>query len=274
MRGTALRLDVAPETPAPAPDLSIVIPAYNEAVRLPPTLARIIEYLEGRRLSYEILVVDDGSRDATASVAADGLAALGARGRLIRQPRNMGKGAAVRAGVLASRGHLVLFTDADLSTPIEELEKLERAHAAGAHLALGSRAVDRRTVERRQALGREILGRVFNLLVRLVAVRGVRDTQCGFKLFTAEAAQAIFRQTRIDRFGFDVEVVALAQRRGLRMVEIPVRWANDPDSRVGLVQGAKAFLDPLRVRLRILVGAYDWKTGRARAGLTPSVGAP
>src|SRR5262249_33110416 len=157
--------------------------------------------------SYEILVVDDGSRDETVTAAIEGLAPLGTRGRLIRQPRNMGKGAAVRAGMLAALGRRVLFTDADLSTPIEEIEKPERALAAGAEVAVGSRALDPRTIETHQPLGREITGRTFNLLVRLFAVRGLHDTQCGFKLFTAEAAQAIFRRTRIDRFGFDVEAL-------------------------------------------------------------------
>lgn len=275
MRGTAVKREPAPSAEPARPELSVVIPAYNEAVRLPPTLVRIVEYLNDRGLSYEILVVDDGSRDETVTAALDGLAPLGARGRLIRQPRNMGKGAAVRAGMLAALGRRVLFTDADLSTPIEEIEKLERALAAGAEVAVGSRALDPSTIETHQSFGRELTGRIFNLLVRVFAVRGLRDTQCGFKLFTAEAARAIFRRTRIDRFGFDVEALALAQRQGLIMTEVPVRWANNPDTRVSLVQGAKAFLDPLRVRLLILRGAYDRELPRRlRPGLVSSVGAP
>jgi dolichyl-phosphate beta-glucosyltransferase len=159
--------------------------------------------------------------------------------------------------MLAARGDLVLFTDADLSTPIEEIEKLERAVAAGAGIAIGSRAVDRRMVERRQPWARDMMGRLFNLVVRLCAVRGIKDTQCGFKLFTREAARMIFERTRIDGFGFDVEVLALAQWLGVPIAEVPVRWINNTDTRVRLAQGAKAFLDPLRVRLGILRGVYD-----------------
>jgi len=238
--------------------VSIVVPAYNEAARLPSSLGPICEYLERRcGQRCEVIVVDDGSTDRTVEVAERGLVALGSRGRVLRHFTNRGKGAAVRTGMLAARGELVLFTDADLSTPIEEIEKLERAIAAGAEIAIGSRAVDRRTVERRQPWARDMMGRVFNLVVRLFAVRGIKDTQCGFKLFTREAARLIFERTRIDGFGFDVEVLALAQRLGLSIAEVPVRWLNNADTRVRLAQGAKAFLDPLRVRLGMLRGVYD-----------------
>lgn len=247
-----------PESPPQdACDLSVVIPAYNEEARLPATLRRILAYLDGRALRYEVLVVDDGSRDRTADVARELLAPLGGRGRVLRQDRNRGKGAAVRRGMLAAHGARVLFSDADLSTPIEEIEKLERAVAAGAKVAIGSRAVDRRTVEAHQPLAREIIGRLFNLLVQVFAVRGIRDTQCGFKLFTRDVVEPIFGRSRIDRFGFDVEAVTLARRLDASIAEVPVRWANDADTRVSLVQGAKAFLDPLRVRLGIIRGLYD-----------------
>ncbi|HLK10800.1 MAG TPA: dolichyl-phosphate beta-glucosyltransferase [Candidatus Binatia bacterium] len=237
--------------------LSIVIPAYSEEARLPSSILRIGEYFATRGASWEVVVVDDGSTDRTVEVAEKALAGYGGASRVLRHPTNRGKGAAVRTGMLAARGDLVLFTDADLSTPIEEIEKLERAIAAGAKIAIGSRAVDRRTVERRQPWVRDMTGRLFNFVVRLFAVRGIKDTQCGFKLFTRETIRPIFERTRIDGFGFDVEVLALAQRLGFPIAEVPVRWINNTDTRVRFAQGAKAFLDPLRVRLGMLRGVYD-----------------
>src|SRR4029453_16349964 len=166
-----------------APKLSVVIPAYNEAVRLPPSLQRITAYLDGNGADYELLVVDDGSSDETAAVAEAVLAPLGERGRVLRNPENLGKGASVRRGMLAARGARVLFSDADLSAPIEELAKLERAIDEGAGVAIGSRALDRALIEQRQPFTRDLMGRLFNFVVQLFAVRGIRDTQCGFKLF-------------------------------------------------------------------------------------------
>jgi len=237
-------------------DLSVVIPAYNESARLPRSLERVHEYLKGLARDFELLVVDDGSRDGTAEVAAQMLSPLGKRGRVLRHHQNLGKGASVRNGMLAARGSRVLFSDADLSTPIEEVEKLERALDGGAGIAIGSRSVDRRLIEQRQSLARDMTGRLFNLVVRLCAVRGIGDTQCGFKLFTRDVVGPVFERTRLDRFGFDVEVLAIAQRLGIRIAEVPVRWRDRPGSRVTLVQGGRAFLDPLRVRLGLLTGRY------------------
>jgi glycosyltransferase involved in cell wall biosynthesis len=236
------------------PRLSVVVPAFDEGPRIGATVGHIRDHLARREPSWEIVVVDDGSTDDTAAQAE---AALGATGRVLRHPRNLGKGAAVRTGMLAARGARRLFTDADLSTPIEELDTLERAVDAGAAIAIGSRAVDRSLLEVRQPALRELAGRVFNLVVRLVAVPGIRDTQCGFKLFRADAAEALFRASRIQGFGFDVEVLALARRRGLPIAEIGVRWRNGPVTRVTLGGGASAFLDPLRVRLMLMAGRYD-----------------
>jgi dolichyl-phosphate beta-glucosyltransferase len=244
-----------------APKLSVVIPAYNEAARLPPSLQRIIAYLDGTGVDYELLVVDDGSSDETATVAEAVLAPLGERGRVLRNPGNLGKGASVRRGMLAARGARVLFSDADLSAPIEELEKLERALEAGAGVAIGSRALDRGLIEQRQPFTRDAMGRVFNFVVQVCAVRGIRDTQCGFKLFAGDIVGPIFARTRIDRFGFDVEVLALAQRLGIPVAEVPVRWRNCEGSRVTLGQGARAFLDPLRVRIGLLCGRYHLRRG-------------
>jgi dolichyl-phosphate beta-glucosyltransferase len=236
--------------------LSVVVPAFQEERRLPATLARVISYLDGRGGPYELIVVDDGSRDATAAVATRSLSALGERGRLLRLPANRGKGAAVRAGVQAARGERVLVTDADLSTPIEELDALERACAAGADVAIGSRALNRSLITRRQSLLREWSGRLFNLVVQTFALPGIRDSQCGFKLFRGEIAQDVFARARSDGFGFDVEVLAIAKHLGYRIAEVPVRWRNDDDSRLSFARGAAAFIDPLRVRLGIWLGRY------------------
>jgi dolichyl-phosphate beta-glucosyltransferase len=258
-----------------SPKLSIVIPAYNEAERLPPSLRRIITYLETRQVDAELLVVDDGSTDGTAAAAEAVLAALGERGRVLRNPRNLGKGASVRLGMMVARGTRVLFSDADLSAPIEELEKLERALDSGAGIAIGSRAVDRSLVEERQPWARNVMGRLFNLVAQLFAVPGIQDTQCGFKLFAGEVVAPIFARTRIDRFGFDIEVLALAQWFGVTVAEVPVRWRNSPGSRVTVGQGARAFLDPVRVRLGMALGRYhlrrapgwaDRQAARAPAG--------
>ena len=243
------------------PELSLVIPAFDEAQRLPRSLATALAHLETYARPFEVIVVDDGSSDDTAGVAARILAPLGGRGRLLRLAANRGKGAAVRTGALAARGAQVLVSDADLSTPIEELGELARAIEAGADVAIGSRALDRRRVLRRQPLPREWGGRLFNLVVRVFALRGIHDTQCGFKLFRRAVVEPVFSRARIDRFGFDVEILAIARHLGFRITEVPVRWRNDTDSRVSLVQGAAAFLDPLRVRLGLWLGRYGPRGG-------------
>ncbi len=254
-------------------DLSIVVPAFNEAGRLPRSLERIVGFLQARGTPFEVIVVDDGSHDGTAAAAEAVLAALGDAGRVLRNPCNVGKGASVRRGMLAAGGARVLFTDADLSAPIEELAKLERALDDGAGVAIGSRALDRALIEERQPWARDLMGRVFNLVVQMAAVRGIRDTQCGFKLFARDVVAPIFGRTRIDRFGFDVEVLALAQRLGVGVAEVPVRWRNSPGSRVTLVQGARAFLDPMRVGVGLALGRYGLRRPLRRAEARPA-GAP
>ena len=243
------------------PELSLVIPAFDESKRLSKSLGAALAYLTALRRSFEVIVVDDGSRDDTARVATGILAALGDRGRVLRLAPNRGKGAAVRTGVQAALGEHVLVSDADLSTPIEELEALERAVAAGADVAIGSRALDRGQVLQRQPLAREWSGRLFNLVVRLFALPGIHDSQCGFKLFRLGVVEPIFSRARIDGFGFDVEILAIARHLGYRIAEVPVRWLNDDDSRVSLRQGAVAFLDPLRVRLGLWLGRYGPRGG-------------
>lgn len=230
-----------------APELSVVVPAYDESERIVPSLRRILDYLRGSGRPFEVLVVDDGSRDDTAE-AARGLDAPEVL--VLRHLVNRGKGAALRTGALASQGARVLLTDADLSTPIEDLERLE-PHLADAELVLGSRAVSEADVTERQPFYRELMGKVFNKLVWLAGVRGIRDTQCGFKLLDGDAARRLFAELTIDRFAYDVELVWLARRRGLLVREVGVRWANSPDSRVHPVRDSLSMLrDVLRFRFR------------------------
>ena len=235
-----------------APALSVVIPAYNEALRLPATLARVRGHLVAQGVDHEVLVIDDGSTDGTAAVAG----AAGDQVRVLRHEPNRGKGYSVRRGMLAARGSRRLMTDADLSTPIEELANLEAALDRGFDIAIGSRAVAGSRVEVHQPAYREAMGRAFNALVQALLLPGLHDTQCGFKLFTGEAADAAFSACRLDGFSFDVEALYAARRRGLRIAEVPVVWRNDAASRVSLGGGGAAFVDLLRIRFRALRGAY------------------
>lgn len=230
--------------------VSLVIPAFEEARRLPSTLARVAAYLRLRKGEpWEVLVVDDGSRDGTAEVAAAEAARLGLTLRVLRLPSNRGKGAAIRQGVLASGGDYVLVCDADLSTPIEEWEKLL---AAGSPIAIGSRALDESLVRRKQPWHRRTMGKIFNLLVRTLSVRGIRDTQCGFKLFEGKLARDLFARARIDRFAYDVEILWLAHRKGVAIAEVPVLWFDSPESRVAVVRDSFRMLrDLIRIRLGV-----------------------
>ncbi len=228
-------------------DLSVVIPAYNEEKRLGATLRRVLDYLAAERVRYEVLVVDDGSVDGTAGVV-QGLASEGVE--LVRQPQNRGKGAAVRRGVLASRGEWVLVTDADLSTPIEDLERL-RARAEDADLILGSRAVADSEITRRQPIPRELMGKTFNLIIRRLGLTALKDTQCGFKLMRGEAARQVLSEARVDGFAYDVELVALAHRQGLRVAEVGVTWHDSPASKVHpLRDSARMLWDVLKIARR------------------------
>ena len=228
-------------------DLSIVIPAFNESLRLGPTLRRVVDYLRQSGRDYEVLVVDDGSTDGTAEVAR-GFEGEGVR--VLRQEVNRGKGAVIKVGVLASRGREVLLVDADLSTPIEDLERL-RPHLAAAEVVLGSRAVAGSDITQRQPFYREMMGRTFNLIVQLMGVRGLRDTQCGFKLLDGEVARRLFAELTVQRFAYDVELVWLARRHGYRVVEVGVRWADSPSSKVNpLTDSFRMFWDVLALRWR------------------------
>ncbi|MCS7181656.1 MAG: glycosyltransferase family 2 protein [Thermoanaerobaculum sp.] len=232
-----------------APRLSLVIPAFNEEHRLPQSLAQLGEYLvkHPQLLPAEVVVVDDGSEDRTAQVVESWQPPPGVAVVLHVLPQNRGKGAAVRAGLALAAGELVLITDADLATPIEELEKL-LPFAPGA-VACGSRAVDRRLITRRQPWLRDRLGRLFNLLLRGLRLTHIGDTQCGFKLLPGTLARRVSSQLLFDGFIYDVELLARAQRAGFPVVEVPVRWAHVEDSRVRpLRHGLAMVRDALRLR--------------------------
>jgi glycosyltransferase involved in cell wall biosynthesis len=238
--------------------LSVVVPAYNEEQRLPASLTSIETYLQTRPLTdYEILVVDDGSTDGTARCVQE-FARDHRNVRLLSNESNRGKGFSVRHGMLASQGAWVLFTDADLSAPISELPKLEGAvQGSAAAVAIGSRALDPNLVGVHQPAGRELAGRIFNLTMRAVTGLPFLDTQCGFKLYRRDAAQAIFSRQRLDGFGFDVEDLYLARVLGFYVVEVPVRWNNVEGTKVSLGHGLKSFLDPVVVRWNHLRGLYS-----------------
>ncbi len=239
------------------PEISIIIPAYNEQRRLPATLEAVHAYLTARGTPFEILVVDDGSTDATAAEAED-FCRSHPEARLLRNPGNRGKGYSVRHGMLEARGEWALFTDADLSAPIAELEKLfEAVRREDAAIAIGSRALDRSLIGIHQPWWREWAGRIFNLLMRVLVGLPFKDTQCGFKLFRRDAREAVFRLQRVERFGFDVEILYLAHKLGFKTVEAPVRWDHAEGTRVSMLRDSlDMFLDLARVRWRWWRGVY------------------
>jgi dolichyl-phosphate beta-glucosyltransferase len=239
-------------------ELSIVVPAFNEEQRLPKSLQSIRAYLQSRSLRAEVLVVNDGSTDATAKVvevSRSGFPEL----RLITNDRNRGKGFSVRHGMLEAQGEIALFTDADLSTPIEEADKLLAVLRDGGYDgAIGSRALDRSLIEVHQPAFREQAGVIFNRIVRWMIGLPFRDTQCGFKAFRREKARFIFEQQRTEGFGFDPEILFLAQKKGLRIVEVPVRWAHNPATKVNLAGDSLGmFLDLLAIRRNAFLGRYS-----------------
>jgi len=228
--------------------LSVVVPCYNEENRLPPTIARIEEYFDRKREEYELVLVDDGSADGTRSVmetAAKNHASV----KVEVLPHNRGKGRALAVGVQAATGDPILVTDADLSTPIEEVEKLQAAIDAGASVAIGSRALRGSRVEVSQPLYRVLMGKGFNLIVQAVLLPGIWDTQCGFKLFRADVAHRVFGALETDGFGYDPEVLYRARRQGVKIAEVPVVWRNSAPTKVSPVRSS---LDMLKhvIRLR------------------------
>lgn len=243
--------------------LSVIIPAFHEAAVIAATIGEVGRYVEARFDRFEIIVIDDGSRDATAAIVTELRGSI-PQLRLIRLPVNKGKGAAVREGMLAASSELLLMCDADLSTPMGELETLLPWIDNGADVAIGSRGLKDSRIHLRQPLYRESMGKLFGVAMRLVTGTAIRDTQCGFKLFTRAAARQIFGQTRIDRFAFDIEVMVIARNAGLRLVEVPVQWSNAPDTRVRLIADSISMaIDLIRIRVKESTGTY--RQGR-RAG--------
>jgi glycosyltransferase involved in cell wall biosynthesis len=237
------------------PELSIVIPAYNEEARLPRSLTRIRECLLRAHPTSEIIVVDDGSTDRTVEVVRS-LQKETPEVQLLVNQRNRGKGYSVRAGMLAAHGEITLFTDADLSAPIEEAEKLLAA-LRSADVAIGSRALDRSLIQVHESQSREIAGILFNLMVRIATGLSFKDTQCGFKAFRTDRARVIFEQQTIEGFGFDPEILFLAKRYGLRTVEIPVVWAHDPRTKVHMTRDSLQMFAALwQIRWNAARGRY------------------
>ncbi|MGI8848307.1 MAG: dolichyl-phosphate beta-glucosyltransferase [Candidatus Dormibacteria bacterium] len=230
--------------------LSVIVPALNEAARLPSTLAVIREFLEAQGEEYEVIVADDGSTDSSAD-SAERISQGWPQLRVIRLGRHQGKGAAVRAGMLTARGDLRLFSDADLSTPIHELARLRRRIGGTCQIAIASRALPQSDVQIHQSRRREFMGRSYNVLLRILVLPGLHDTQCGFKLFTAQAAVACFQPLETSGFGFDAEILLRARRRGWTVAEVPVVWRHAADSRVSpLRDSLTTFRDLVRLRLR------------------------
>jgi glycosyltransferase involved in cell wall biosynthesis len=248
---------------------SIVIPAYNESARLGSSLEKILDYIQKRQWQAEILVVNDGSGDNTSEIARSFERRYPAV-RLIENPGNRGKGYSVRNGMLHASGEKLLFTDADLSSPIEESEKLFAALDEGAEVAMGSRWLQRELQTERQPLHRQLLGRLFNLVLRLVLGLSYEDTQCGFKAFTRRAADVIFPRQRVERWGFDPEILYLARKFQLKIVEVAVGWAHDDRSKINpLIDGVKMFWELLRVRGYDLSGKYEQASYRATPASAP-----
>jgi glycosyltransferase involved in cell wall biosynthesis len=236
---------------------SIVIPAYNESARLGATLDKVLAYVHAQNWDAEVIVVNDGSRDDTADIVR-GFAANDPAVRLVENPGNRGKGYSVRNGMLSARGRVVLFSDADLSSPIEEMPKLLDALATGADVAIGSRWLKAELQTQRQPFYRQVMGRVFNLLLRTTLGLQYSDTQCGFKAFTRPAVQAIFPLQRIERWGFDPEILFLARKFGLKVQEVPVAWGHSGDTRIHpLIDSSRMFWEMLHVRWCDLTGKYD-----------------
>jgi dolichyl-phosphate beta-glucosyltransferase len=229
--------------------ISIVVAAYNEEKRIRKSLLRVKEYLTGQDMDYEIIVVDDGSTDRTSKVLKESNSDI-PHLKIISYKENKGKGYALRKGVLASKGEIVLLTDADLSTPIEELSRLlPLIYDNECDIAIGSRALALSEIIKKQPWWRQSMGKLFNKIVKILVLDDFSDTQCGFKIFSGDVARDLFREARIDRFAYDVEILALAKKKGYRISEAPIKWINSPESKVNPIRDSfQMFFDLLRIR--------------------------
>jgi len=237
--------------------LSVVVPAFNEERRIAESLTRVLVFLKTQPYDWELVVVDDGSSDRTSAATAATASEAGVAVTLLRNQANRGKGYSVKRGVLAATGRYIFFTDADLSTPVEELANCLPLLEA-ADVVIGSRALPGSNIAVHQPAPREAMGRLFNKFAQLATVPGIKDTQCGFKGFTRKAAQDVFSRQRLNGFGFDVEILYIARKLGLKVAEVPITWADSVSSRVSPIRdGIGMFGDLLRVRLNDLKGLYD-----------------
>ena len=245
---------------------SIIIPAYNEAERIGATLEKVLTHVAKMGWTAEVIVVNDGSRDSTPEIVRE-WAQTNPMIRLLENPGNRGKGYSVRHGMMEAGGDVLLFTDADLSSPIYEANKLIAAIKQGADIAIGSRWLRAELQTERQPLYRQLFGRIFNLLLRIILGLRFKDTQCGLKAFTPRAAQAIFPRQHIERWGFDPEILFLANKAGMVTAEVPVEWAHDERSKINpLKDGFKMFIELLRIRWYDLTGRYQEATASLAAG--------
>ncbi len=241
-------------------ELSVIIPVYNEEKRVSKTLEAAFKYLKAKRIKAEILIVDDGSSDETLKVVGKFKSknASGQVLKVLKQSTNRGKGAAVKAGTLAARGEIVLYMDADNATPLSEFEKFKPAFKKGMDVIVGSRAVDRTQVKVRQPLYREVIGRIGNVIIQLLLIPGISDTQCGFKAFTKKAAKSIFPLQTIEGFGFDVELLFIAKIQGFSILETSVQWMDDPNTRVNALRDSiRTFTELFIIRWNDIKGLYS-----------------
>lgn len=232
-------------------ELSLIIPAYNEELRISATLQHILDYLHRQGESFEILIVDDGSTDHTRAVVQYFIEHYPQEVKLLKNPRNRGKGYSIKRGVEEATGDIILFSDADLSTPIEEMEKLLPYLKEDYDIAIGSRALPESKIMVHQPWYRENMGKIFNLLVQALVFPGIKDTQCGFKAYKTKVAKELFSQSFIEGFAFDVEILYLARKAKYRVKEVPISWLNSPQSKVHpLIDSARMFWELLKIRRR------------------------
>jgi dolichyl-phosphate beta-glucosyltransferase len=255
------------ESTGKAVDVSIVVPAFNEERRLPPTLLDMVDFFDRLPLTYEIIVVDDGSTDTTSEVVRK-FERVREQVKLIQLPKNYGKGHAVRLGILNSRGNFILFADADGATPIDEFNRLYSAMQSGAEIAIGSRAVTSTETRVTTSIHRKLLGRVFNRCVNTALLPSIADTQCGFKMFTRNAALFLFKRQHADRFSFDVEILYIARKADIAVVEVAINWTNVPGSKVNLLTDSMRMLrDVFTFKMRHrAVSPEDYRSFCASSG--------